>query len=334
MPRRARLDAAGVLHHVIIRGIERRRIFLDDGDRQDFLNRCAIIFPETKTSCYAFALLSNHAHLLLRTGDIPLSTTMARLLTGYAAHFNRAHGRHGQLFQNRYKSIVCQEDLYLKELVCYIHLNPVRAHVVSDVEALATYPYSGHASLMGNVLYSWQETAFVLSAFGTSAGKARASYLQSARQAFARGQRKDLIRGGLVRGQGGWSASRATRHRVKGDVRILGDSRFVLSVLSRAQQRLDHRYRLKSMGVDFSYVEKRVLQVCGVSRRELYGRGRQQRPAAARGLLCFWSARELGLPQTLLSARLGITQPGVAAAIARGEKLAIAKRYVLLGGGC
>jgi putative transposase len=76
-----------------------------------------VIFPETKTSCYAFALLPNHAHLLLRTGVTPLSTVMARLLTGYAVHFNRTHRRHGQLFQNRYKPIVCQEDAYLKELV-------------------------------------------------------------------------------------------------------------------------------------------------------------------------------------------------------------------------
>ena len=71
--------------------------------------------PETKTACYAFALLPNHAHLLLRAGAAPLSTVMSRLLTGYAVYFNRRCRRHGQLFQNRYKSIVCQEDAYLKE---------------------------------------------------------------------------------------------------------------------------------------------------------------------------------------------------------------------------
>lgn len=84
MPRRARLDAAGVLHHVIIRGINRKSIFLGNDDREDFADRLSVLLPETVTVCYAWALMSNHAHMLLRTGDVPLSTFMARLLTGYA----------------------------------------------------------------------------------------------------------------------------------------------------------------------------------------------------------------------------------------------------------
>jgi putative transposase len=73
MPRTARLDAAGILHHVMIRGIERRRIFQDDSDRENFLSRLALLFPETSTTCCAWCLMSNHVHLLLRTGRTPLS---------------------------------------------------------------------------------------------------------------------------------------------------------------------------------------------------------------------------------------------------------------------
>ena len=109
MPRLARLDAPGVLHHVIIRGIERRNIFKDNRDRDDFLARLADLLPQTRISCYAWALMSNHAHFLFRTGYIPLSTLMRRLLTGYVVNFNRRHKRYGPLFQNRYKSILCQE---------------------------------------------------------------------------------------------------------------------------------------------------------------------------------------------------------------------------------
>ena len=119
MPRQARLDAPGVLHHIMIRGIERRKIFLDIWDREDFLDRLSSLLPETQTACYAWTFLSNHAHFLFRTGWVPLAKVMRRLLTGYAVRFNRRHRRHGQLFQNRYKSIVCQEDAYLKELVRY-----------------------------------------------------------------------------------------------------------------------------------------------------------------------------------------------------------------------
>ena len=113
MPRQARLDAPGVLHHIMIRGIERRKIFISDRDRKDFLERLARLLAETETDCYAWAFLPNHAHFLFRTGLTPLATVMRRLLTGYAVSFNSRHKRYGQLFQNRYKSIVCQEDAYL-----------------------------------------------------------------------------------------------------------------------------------------------------------------------------------------------------------------------------
>jgi putative transposase len=98
MPRRARLDAPGVIHHVMIRGIERRSIFRDNNDRDDMIDRLADLLPATKTACYAWAFLSNHAHFLLRSGDGGLPTLMRRLLTGYAGRFNRRHRRHGQLF--------------------------------------------------------------------------------------------------------------------------------------------------------------------------------------------------------------------------------------------
>ena len=132
MPRKARIDMPGALHHLIIRGIERGRIFRDDQDRNSFLGRLGKILAETKTPCYAWALLPNHCHLLLRTGKVPLASVMGRLLTGYAVNFNHKYRRHGQLFQNRYKSILCQEDSYFLELVRYIHLNPLRAKVVRD----------------------------------------------------------------------------------------------------------------------------------------------------------------------------------------------------------
>ena len=98
MPRQSRIDAPGALHHVIVRGIERRKIFLNDQDRYDFLDRLGAVIEHTGTICYAWALMPNHFHLLLRTGNAPLATVMRRLLTGHAVSFNR---RHGHLFQNR-----------------------------------------------------------------------------------------------------------------------------------------------------------------------------------------------------------------------------------------
>ena len=117
MPRTARLDAPDVLHDIMIRGIERRKIFRSKKDRQDFVERLENLRPEMKVKCYAWVFMSNHAHFLFRTGTEPLSRLMRRLLTGYFIGFNHRHIRRGQLFQKRYKSIICQEETYLRELV-------------------------------------------------------------------------------------------------------------------------------------------------------------------------------------------------------------------------
>lgn len=139
MPRQARIDIPGLLQHVIVRGIERRKIFLDDEDRLNFISRLTLVLEATQTICHAWAMLDNHVHLLLMPTIQPLSRCMRKLLTGYAVSFNHRHKRSGHLFQNRYKSIVCDGDAYLMELVCYIHLNPVRAKMVPDMQDLTSY---------------------------------------------------------------------------------------------------------------------------------------------------------------------------------------------------
>ena len=98
MPRQARIDAPGAVHHIIARGIERRRIFTDDHDRRDFVRRLGELIIETRTQCFAWALIPNHFHLLFKTGAVPLATIMRLVLTGYVIGFNRRHHRSGQLF--------------------------------------------------------------------------------------------------------------------------------------------------------------------------------------------------------------------------------------------
>jgi putative transposase len=139
MPRKARIDAPGALHHIIIRGIERKAVFKDGADRDNFIERLGGIIKETETGCYGWVLMTNHIHLLLKTGLAPIATVMLLLLTGYPVSYNRRHRRHGHLFQNRYKSFLCEEDVCLKELVRYIYLNPLRAKVVKDIKEPGKY---------------------------------------------------------------------------------------------------------------------------------------------------------------------------------------------------
>ncbi|MGH7822693.1 MAG: transposase, partial [Candidatus Binatia bacterium] len=142
MPRGPRLDAPGVVHHVMGRGVGQQLVFLDDADREDFLARLERLVDDGALTVYAWALLGNHFHLLVRTGNQPLGRSMRRLLTGYACRFNRRHGRVGHLFQNRYKSIICEEEPYFLRLVRYIHRNPLKHEVLRDASELDEYPYT------------------------------------------------------------------------------------------------------------------------------------------------------------------------------------------------
>lgn len=245
MPRQARLDALGTLHHVIIRGIEKRRIVDDNRDRQNFVKRLGDLAEETETKIYAWSLMSNHAHLLLRSGPSGLPKFMRRFLTGYAVTYNLRHLRHGHFFQNRYHSIVCEEDVYFRELVRYIHLNPLRARLVSRLSELDRYPWCGHAVLMGRIKNEWQDREYGLSWFGRKEGEARRAYRKYVAEGIALGRRPELVGGGVARSYGGWSAVlslRKSHDKIAGDQRILGTGDFVQRVLSESGEPLRHRF--------------------------------------------------------------------------------------------
>ena len=240
MPRGPRLDAPGTLHHVMIRGIEKGNIVHDDADRKEFLKRMGELAKESGTSIYVFALMTNHAHILLKSGTTGLSTYMRRLLSGYAQYFNRRHKRVGHLFQNRYKSIICEEEAYFDKLVAYIHLNPIRAGYVETLQQLASYPWCSHAVLMRKIRYDWIDRDYVLQFFGSREGEARNAYLAFLEEEIDIDREKELSGGGLIRSQGGWSkvqSMRKTSTKALSDERILGGDSFVRDMLKEAEDR-------------------------------------------------------------------------------------------------
>jgi putative transposase len=325
MPRKARIDAPGALQHIIVRGIERRKIFFDDLDRDNFIERLGAVLTETNTPCFAWALIPNHLHLLLRTGATPIATVMRRLLTGYAVSFNRRHGRHGQLFQNRYKSILCQEDLYLLELVRYIHLNPLRARLVKGLKELNEFKYSGHCVLMGKRQLGWQDADYILKFYGSTNSTARRGYREYVKKGIAGGRRPDLVGGGLLRSAGGWSAVKALRggaERIKGDERILGEGDFVETVLKGAQESLEHGYELEARGYGFDWLVERVAQLLELEPEDVLAAGKYAQSVKARSLLCYWGVRELGMTTVELAKKVNLAQPTVSQAVSRGQKIA------------
>jgi REP element-mobilizing transposase RayT len=333
MPRRSRIDAPGALHHVIARGIEKRKIFQDDSDRNNFLERLGRILKETKTPCLAWAFIPSHVHLLLKTSQTPVATLMRRLLTGYAVSFNRRHRRHGHLFQNRYKSILCQEDAYLLELVRYIHLNPIRSRIVEDMVALGKYPFSGHSAIVGQVKRDWQDTRGILRLYDERLGIARRRYEAFVREGIAQGKRPDLIGGGLIRSHGGWAVVKAMRRAKifqKSDERILGGGDFVEEALYVSQECMERKYRLQAQGMDLARIASRVSELMGVEPLGIWAPGKERSRVNARSLLCYWAVRDLGISMAELSRRFGLSLSGVSQSVKRGERLALANGYKLI----
>ncbi len=130
MARPPRLEYPGAVHHVIARGNEQRSIFRDDLDRIEYLDRIAHYRERFRFQLLAYCLMTNHVHMAIRSGPVPLSRVMAGLHSSYTQWFNRRHARIGHLFQGRYKAFLVQEDRYLLALIRYIHLNPVNAGLV------------------------------------------------------------------------------------------------------------------------------------------------------------------------------------------------------------
>jgi putative transposase len=234
MPRQARLDLPGLVHHVMARGIEGGDVFRCDEDRQGFLTRLTNEINKLDgPRLYAWALMSNHFHLLLRPGNGLLSPMMRRLMTGHAVSCNMRHKRKGHLFQNRFKSIVVEEEPYFLELVRYIHLNPVRAGIVTSPEDLEIYPFAGHSVILGNKDFAGQDVNAVLSRFSLQKTSAIRNYRDFVSAGFFQGSRNELRGGGLVRSTGGLGALLGCdpSERESSDARILGSGDFVDSVL-------------------------------------------------------------------------------------------------------
>jgi putative transposase len=346
MPRQARLDAPGLLQHVMARGIERTKIFRDDKDRNSFLNRLAVILEETQTQCYAWALIPNHFHLLLRTGPTPLSKTMRRLMTGYAVTFNKRHKRSGYLFQNRYKSVVCEEDPYLLELIRYIHLNPLRAGLVKNFKELDKYPWTGHSGILGHrknplipnlpshpnkesqipnpkseMSLADRTIQDVLLHFGETKILARRRYRQFVKNGIGQGKRPEFQGGGLVRSAGGKKSGllgRKKEEREKGDARILGSGDFVNEALMKAgadweKGKANRRPLAQLIGKVASHLDLKETSIISASRKG--------KISEARGIICYLAVNDLGYSAAEVAHALDLKRVSAGQCVTRGAKL-------------
>jgi hypothetical protein len=212
----------------------------------------------------------------------------------------------------------------LKELVRYIHLNPLRAGLVENIKALDKYMWCGHSVVMNKTEQIWQNVDYVHGLFSDQKAQARQRYRAFVKKGIPMGRQPDLVGGGLLRSIGGWTVLKGLRKagiRVKGDERILGDNDFVENVLQSAEEALGLKCELISKGYDFNRVAKRVAEVMGMDVEQVTAYGKSPQTVNARSLLCFWLHRKLGMTTIEIAKKLKISQSAASRSSLRGEKI-------------
>jgi putative transposase len=323
MPRQARLDVPGALHHIMVRGINKSTIFNDDEDKTRFLKRLGQSVEEGQCSVYAWVLMDNHVHILFKSGRDGISTVMRKLLTWYAQYFNRRHRRTGHLFENRYKSILCDEDNYLIALVRYIHLNPVRANIITTLEQLDRYFWCGHRTLIGKTKHPWMGVDHVLSEFGTTKRKAIHEYQRFMQEGLNQGRLPELTGGGLIRSKGGWSQVLSARRKgwkEESDERILGSGDFVNGILKEAEEKARRQVKLRRSGKTLAGIVEEECRKGRISPDELKGGSRRQKISILRATIAKRGLEELGLSLAEIARHVGVTTSSIRKAVLRLEK--------------
>ena len=210
MARKPRIHLTGGLYHVILRGNGGQPVFLADEDRYRFYLLLQEGTCRFGYRVHAFCLMTNHIHLALQAGEIPLSRGLHNLSFRYTRWINRRKGSTGHLFQGRFKAVLADSDSYLLELVRYIHLNPVRADMVNGPDE---YPWTSHNAYLGKEILPWLTTDWLLSQFGKSVKKAQAAYQSFVLDGLAEKHRPEFYGG-------------------KEDLRVLGSDTFIEKCLA------------------------------------------------------------------------------------------------------
>ena len=292
MARKSRIHYPGALYHVILRGNAGQDIFFDDKDRCRFF-----LFLQEGIERYGhqvliFCLMTNHIHLAIQVADVPLSRIMQNLSFRYTRWVNWRQKRSGHLFQGRYKAILVDADAYLSELAAYLHLNPVRTGMVVRPEE---YPWSSHRAYLGGEAISWLHSEAVLSLFSTNLAQARCQFSEFVGERQADGHQDEFYGKGCM------------------DNRLLGEDRFVETVLARAES-----LPVLKPGVD--QVLEAIKELYGLTDEALASPSQERRLSEARSLAA-WAVQELSdAPLTELALRVGRESSSLSAAIRRLQK--------------
>jgi putative transposase len=276
MARKPRIHFPGAVYHVILRGNAGQPVFFSDADRYRFYLYLQYAVERFGCRIHCFCLMPNHIHLVVQTGEIPLSRIMQNISLRYTKWINYTQSRMGHLFQGRYKALLLDADRYLMELVRYIHLNPVRAGMVVSPDE---YQWSGHSAYLGREDLTWLTSEWVLSLFSPRSNDACARYAQFVADGIGETRREEF-------------------HTGLQEERILGDDSFADKAIMKAEQQRDYRYRIED-------IVNVVCRCYGLSLGQLKQAGKARPYADARAVAAYF-VRELPGPSfTALGRMLG-----------------------------
>ena len=323
MARKARLVVPGAVYHVMGRCLEQYRLFSDDSDREYFLSLLEKYLQRTGTSCYAWVLMDNHYHFVLRLGERELWELMKPLNMRYAQYHQKKTGRRGPLFMDRYKSIVTQDRNYVQELVRYVHLNPVRAGVCINLTALQRYPWCGHSVLMGTTVRWFQDTRSVLRRFGKDVETSRSAYCKYLESGLKKSGADDALITLVRRSNEGKEKGRKP-HRW-----VIGDQKYVSSVLEKSEARRLRVSRFEREGGNFDSIEKKICGLFNIHAGVLRTRQRGGKGSDARKVFAYVSARHYQAPVHRVAEHLGVSNGAVSAMVHKGREI-VDKRGVAI----
>ena len=312
MPRKARITITGAIHHVMSRGIEGKEIFTSNEDRRFFLNHLENLLSKSGYLLYAWCLMGNHYHFLIRVNDFRLGTFM-RLLNGcYAQYFRKKSGSRGYLFQDRYKSIVAQDQFYIEEMVRYIHLNPVRAGICKTMEELDDYPWTGHAVLVGVKSWNIQNREDVLKRFDKKRNRAIKLY-------------RAFLKAGLEKESTMYSTIRDSNQQSENihntGCWVIGNKEFVQKAIGTDKGNKMRIARYAKENISIEDVIRKISESYGLSVEEILNRGRRNLRSEARKVCAFVCNRHYHFPVIQIARYFDVSSPSVSNMIKEGEKL-------------
>lgn len=319
MSRKARIHSPGALAHITAHSIDDRLLFVDNLDRLQFLSRFEKLLKKTGYKCNSWSLMDNHYHLVVRTNEKPMSDLMRPLNGGYAQWYNKKYKRPGYLFRDRFASSLCQDSDYAKELIRYVHLNPLRANQVGSLEELEKWPWCGHGYLLGNKSThgeGFQERVEPLRRFGEDEESALIKYIEYMNEGINRGKSLEPVELQLTE-------TLVIGESEKKLPAVIGDHEYVKNAMLKAAST---SYRLHSKDKYESVLENvaaTVLEKYSLQKEDLITRKRRSITTIARQDFCKIAYNEELLPMSVIARFLRITIPAV-------SKLT-SKKYLFLG---